>query len=64
MEQYLTTAKDLLLEYSPKVLYALVLLIVGLYAIKFILRIINKILNSRQVDKTLQTFLEICWDGD
>ena len=57
MEQYLTTAKDLLLEYSPKVLYALVLLIVGLYAIKFILRIINKILNSRQVDKTLQTFL-------
>ena len=57
MEKYLTTAKDLLLEYSPKVLYALVILIAGCYAIKFILRIINKLLNSRHVDKTLQAFL-------
>ena len=57
MEKYLTTAKDLLLEYSPKVLYALALLIVGLYAIKFILRLINKLLNSRHVDNTLQAFL-------
>lgn len=57
MEKYLTTAKNLLLEYSPKVLYALVLLIIGWYVIKFILRIINKLLNSRHVDNTLQAFL-------
>ena len=57
MEKYLTTAKDLLLEYSPKVLYALALLIVGLYAIKLILRLTNKLLNSRHVDNTLQAFL-------
>jgi small conductance mechanosensitive channel len=57
MEKHLSTAKDLLLEYSPKVLYALVILIAGWYAIKFILRIINKLLNSRHVDKTLQAFL-------
>ena len=57
MEKYLTTAKDLLLEYSPKVLYALVILIVGLYAIKLILRLTNKLLKTRHVDKTLQTFL-------
>ena len=57
MEKYLTTAKNLLLEYSPKVLYALLILIIGLYAIKLFLRIIRKILKSRHVDKTLQTFL-------
>ena len=57
MEKYLTIAKELLFEYSPKVLYALVILIVGLYAIKLILRLINKLLNSRHVDNTLQAFL-------
>ena len=57
MEKHLTPVKNLLLEYSPKVLYALVLLIAGLYAIKLILRLTNKILNSRHVDKTLQAFL-------
>ena len=57
MEKYLNPLKGLLLEYSPKVLYALVILIIGLYAIKLILRLIHKLLNSRQVDKTLQAFL-------
>ena len=57
MEKYLIPVKNLLLEYSPKVLYAFLILIIGLYAIKLFLRIINKILNSRHVDKTLQTFL-------
>lgn len=57
MEKYLTPVKDMLLEYSPKVLYAFAILIVGWYVIKFILRLTNKLLNSRHVDKTLQTFL-------
>lgn len=33
------------------------MLIAGWYGIKFILRLTNKLLNSRHVDKTLQTFL-------
>ncbi|MBT7849907.1 MAG: mechanosensitive ion channel [Flavobacteriaceae bacterium] len=57
MEKYLIPVKNLLIEYSPKVLYAFLILIIGLYAIKLFVRIINKILNSRHVDKTLQTFL-------
>lgn len=57
MEKYLTTIKDLLFEYSPKVLYALAILIAGLSIIKFILRLTNKLLASRRVDKTLQAFL-------
>jgi small conductance mechanosensitive channel len=58
MEKHLTTAKDLLLDYLPNALYALAILIVGLYAIKLILRLTNKLLKSRQVDKTLQVFLK------
>ncbi|MDA8849944.1 mechanosensitive ion channel [Flavobacteriaceae bacterium] len=57
MEKYLTLLKDLLLEYSPRALYALILLIVGLYAIKFIIRLIIKLLRARKVDDTLQAFL-------
>jgi small conductance mechanosensitive channel len=57
MEKSLTIVKDLLIEYSPKVFYALAILIIGLYAIKITLRLTNKLLNSRHVDKTLQTFL-------
>ena len=57
MEKYLTLLKDLLLEYSPKALYALGLLIIGLYAIKFIIRLILKLLKARKVDDTLQAFL-------
>ena len=57
MEKYLIPVKDLLLEYSPKVFYALIILIAGWYSIKFILRLTNKLLNSRHVDKTLQAFL-------
>ena len=57
MEKYLTLLKNLLLEYSPRALYALGLLIVGLYAIKFIIRLVLKLLKERKVDDTLQTFL-------
>jgi small conductance mechanosensitive channel len=57
MEKYLALLKNLFLEYSPRVLYALGLLIIGLYAIKFIIRLVLKLLKARNVDETLQTFL-------
>mgnify|MGYP001603923695 CR=1 FL=1 len=58
MEKYLTTAKNLLLDYLPNALYALAILIVGLYAIKLILSLTSKLLKSRKVDKILQVFLK------
>ena len=36
MENYIEDIKDLLFEYAPSVVTALVILIVGLFAIKFI----------------------------
>ena len=57
MEKYLDTFQKLLIDYTPKVLTALAILIVGLFAIKFIVRASKKIMGKRGVDITLQKFL-------
>lgn len=57
MEKYWNSLKELLLEYSPKVLTALVILIVGLFIIGFIIKVFKKVLSKRNVDETLQKFL-------
>lgn len=46
-----------LLEYSPKLISALVILIIGLYAIRFINRLAKKIMIKRNLDPTLSKFL-------
>lgn len=57
MENYIEDIKDLLFEYAPSVITALVILIVGLFAIKFIVNSSRKIMDKRGVDITLQKFL-------
>ncbi|WP_439131982.1 mechanosensitive ion channel family protein [Polaribacter sp.] len=57
MEKYVETAKDVLILYAPKVIAALLLLIVGLYLVKVIVKSSKKVMNNRGVDITLQKFL-------
>jgi small conductance mechanosensitive channel len=57
MEQYIDKIKTLLLEYTPSVLTALAILIIGLLVISVITKIANKIMIKRGVDLTLQNFL-------
>lgn len=57
MEKYLEALKNLLIEYSPKVLTALAILIIGLFIIGFIIKITKKVMAKRGVDETLQKFL-------
>lgn len=57
MENYIEDIKDLLFEYAPSIVTALVILIVGLFAIKFIVNSSGKIMDKRGVDITLQKFL-------
>lgn len=54
---YLEKAKELLIEYAPKILLAVILLVVGLWIIGMISRGIRKALRKRQMDETLQKFL-------
>ncbi|MFT5959474.1 MAG: small conductance mechanosensitive channel [Polaribacter sp.] len=57
MEQYLNQLKIILIEYTPKVLMALAVLIIGLLIIKVFVNTTKKVLSKREVDITLQKFL-------
>ena len=57
MEDFLETSQDLLFLYAPKVITALLILFIGLYAIKIIIKSSRKLMQKRGVDITLQKFL-------
>ncbi len=57
MEEYIDNLKEVLVEYTPKILMALAMLIIGLLFIKIIIKTTTKILKKRNVDITLQKFL-------
>lgn len=57
MEEYIQSSKDILFLYAPKVITALLILIIGLYFIKVIIKSSRKIMQKRGVDVTLQKFL-------
>jgi small conductance mechanosensitive channel len=57
MEQYLNQLKIVLIEYTPKVLMAFAVLIIGVLIIKVFINTTKKVLSKREVDITLQKFL-------
>lgn len=56
-EKIMSWIKDAIFEYGPKILAAFVLLIVGLWVIKWLMRLMRKALSKREMDDTLQRFL-------
>ena len=54
---YANTFVTTLIDYSPKVISALIILFIGLYAIRIINRLIRKIMIKRNLDATLSKFL-------
>ena len=54
---YANTFITTLIEYSPKVVSALIILVIGLYAIRITNRVIRKIMIKRELDPTLTKFL-------
>lgn len=57
IEDYFRNFIDVLIAYSPKLISALLVLIVGLYLIRLIIRIVNKIMIRREVEPTLANFV-------
>ncbi|MFY9243385.1 MAG: mechanosensitive ion channel domain-containing protein [Polaribacter sp.] len=57
MEDYIETGKDILFLYAPKAITALIILLLGLYIIKLIVKSSRKLMQKRNVDITLQKFL-------
>ncbi|WP_218598002.1 mechanosensitive ion channel family protein [Polaribacter sp. NJDZ03] len=57
MKKYLEYLEGLIIEYTPKVLVALAILIIGLLVIKLIVKGAKKAMTKSGLDVTLQTFL-------
>lgn len=48
---------DIAIEYGPKVLLAIITLLIGLWIIKLVSKALKKVLGRRNVDKSLESFL-------
>lgn len=63
-EKYVTSVKDysiefynVIIDYVPRLVSAFIILLVGLYAIRFISRMAKKIMEKKEVERTLAEFL-------
>ncbi len=57
LSDYTTKFVDILVNYSTKLISAFLILFIGIYAIRFINRIITKVMIQRNLDPTLTKFL-------
>ena len=57
LEQYATTFTTALIEYSPKLIGAFLLLVIGIWGIKTINTLARKIMIKREIEPTLIEFL-------
>lgn len=57
IEPYLNKYGQLLFDFLPNIITAILLLVFGLWIIKFLIKIIRKIFVKREVDETLKKFL-------
>ncbi len=57
IKNYSTEIFNAIVSYAPKLIAALVLLIIGIYAIKFVNKLVKKVMHNRELDPTLSKFL-------
>ncbi|WP_293894872.1 mechanosensitive ion channel domain-containing protein [Flavobacterium sp.] len=55
--EYIDQFIKLSIDYSPKLIMALIILFIGLYAVRLINRLVRRIMIKRELDPTLSTFL-------
>lgn len=55
--EYIDQFIKMLIDYSPKLITAVIVLFIGLYVIRLINRLVRKIMIKRDLDPTLSTFL-------
>ncbi|MGL2994358.1 mechanosensitive ion channel family protein [Flavobacterium sp. TSSA_36] len=57
LTDYVSLLWNAVLDYSPKIISAFVILIIGIYGIRLVTRLIKKIMIKRELDPTLTKFL-------
>ena len=55
--EYVNQFINMLIDYSPKLISALLILFFGLYAVRLINRLVRRVMVKRELDPTLSTFL-------
>jgi len=63
VKPYILKFSDLIVEYSGRVILAIVVLIVGLWVIKRIIKTVSKRMEKREVDESLRPFLKSLIDA-
>ena len=58
LEQYTQRAIELTMEYAPKFVLALIVLVAGMWVINRMVSILGNLLDKRNIDKSLQPFLK------
>ena len=58
IEEHSQTIIEMMLVYVPKLLLALLVLIVGFWVIKRVVKLLDRTLAKREVDTTLRSFLD------
>lgn len=56
-KDWITQFKEVVVDYAPKIIAALIILIVGLFIINMMVRLAKRIMKKRGIDATLQKFL-------
>ncbi|OEK06279.1 mechanosensitive ion channel protein [Roseivirga misakiensis] len=56
-EKYYDQAVELIMQRGPKILLAILVLIIGLRLIKFVVKLLNKTFETRNIDVTLRPFI-------
>ena len=62
-EKYSDTIINMGIDYAPKLLLALITLLVGLWLIKIITNSVGRLLNRKHIDSSLQPFLKSLFDS-
>ncbi len=57
IEGYVSLLKKVILEYSPKIIFAFLILFIGLWATSIITKLVKKLLKKRDVEDTLANFV-------
>jgi small conductance mechanosensitive channel len=57
IETYLETIKQLILDYSPKIITAIIILVIGLWVTSIITKTIKRIMLKRKTEPTLSNFV-------
>ncbi len=57
LEKYINVIKDYMFQYAPKLIMAILVLLIGLKVIGWIIKLINKVFEKRNIDSTLRPFL-------